>query len=143
MLKSKFTILVILMALVALLMTGCYKKTPEQRAEDLVQHIAATLELNVAQTAKLEKIKDEFLVRRPEMRSLREETVLEANRMMRSSEIDQAKLQALLDQNQKQVDAYIRFVAAKFTEIHDMLTPEQREKLVSVIEKHMKYGRHY
>ena len=143
MLKSKFTILVILMALVALLMTGCYKKTPEQRAEDLVQHIAATLELNVAQTAKLEKIKEEFLVRRPEMRSLRDETVQEANRMMRSSEIDQVKLQTLLDQNQKQVDAYIRFVAAKFTEIHDMLTPEQREKLVSVIEKHMEYGRHY
>jgi Spy/CpxP family protein refolding chaperone len=143
MLKSKFTILVILTALVALLMTGCYKKTPEQRAEDMVQHIVSTLDLNVAQTAKLEKIKDEFLARRPEMRSLREETVIEANRMMRSTEIDQAKLQALLDQNQKQVDTYVRFVAAKFTEIHDMLTPEQREKLVSVIEKHMKYGRHY
>lgn len=143
MLKNKFTILVILTALAALLITGCYKKTPEQRAEDLVQHIVTTLDLNVAQTAKLEKIKDEFLARRPEMKSLRDETVQEANRMMRSTEIDQVKLQALLDQNQIKVDAYIRFVAAKFTEIHDMLTPEQREKLVLVIEKHMKSGRHY
>jgi hypothetical protein len=31
----------------------------------------------------------------------------------------------------------MRFVFAKFTEIHDMLTPEQREKLVVMIETHM------
>jgi hypothetical protein len=138
MLKGKFMALAALTALVALMVTGCYKKTPEQRAEDVVQRIAATLELDAAQTAKLEKIKEEFLARRPDMVNMREETVKEANALMRSSQIDQARLTALLEKNQKIVDDYVRFVAAKFTEIHDMLTPAQRDKLVTEIEKHMK-----
>jgi Spy/CpxP family protein refolding chaperone len=137
--KGKYTMLISVAVLTALIVTsGCYKKTPEQRAEDMVQHIAATLELNAAQTAKLEKIKDEFLARQPEMLKMREETVKEANALMRSTQIDQARLNALLDKDQKTVDDYVRFVAAKFTEIHDMLTPDQRDKLVTTIEKHMR-----
>lgn len=138
MLKGKLTMLVVLAAVVMLTVTGCYRKTPEQRAEDMVQHIAATLDLNAAQTGKLEKIKDEFLARRPEMLKMREETVKEANALMRSPQIDQARLNALLEKDQKMVDDYVRFVAAKFTEIHDMLTPAQRDKLVTEIEEHMK-----
>lgn len=141
MLKRKFMVLVVLTALVVLMVAGCYKKTPEQRAEDVVQRIAATLELDASQTAKLEKIKEEFLARRPDMLNMREETVKEANALMRSPQIDQARLTALLEKNQKTVDDYVRFVAAKFTEIHDMLTPAQREKLVTVIEKHMRHMR--
>lgn len=139
--KGKFTVLVALTALVMLVAAGCYKKTPEQRAEDVVQHIAATLELDAEQTAKLEKIKEEFLARRPDMLTMREETVKEANALMRSPQIDQARLTALLEKDQKIVDDYVRFVAAKFTEIHDMLTPVQRDKLVTAIEKHMRHKR--
>lgn len=136
MLKHRLTNLTVLMALSALVVTGCYR-TPEQRAEHFVQHMAKELKLNDAQKAQLEKIKDEFLARRPEMATLREETVKEANELMRSAEIDKAKLDALTAKNQAQADDMIRFVSAKFTEIHDMLTPEQRDKLVTMIEKHM------
>lgn len=68
----------------------------------------------------------------------REESIKEANALMRSTEIDKAKLNALVDKNQSQATDMIRFVSEKFTQIHDMLTPEQREKLVSMIEKHLK-----
>jgi periplasmic protein CpxP/Spy len=139
MLKGKFRMVVMLTVLLTLVMAGCYKKTPEQRAEDMVQHLVANLKLDDVQTAKLEKIKDEILARRPQMLVLREETVKEANALMKSPQVDQMKLSALLDKNQKQVDEYVRFIAAKFTEIHDMLTPEQRDKLVTLVEKHMKH----
>lgn len=136
MLKRRFADLTLLMALSALVVTGCYR-TPEQRAEYYVQHMAKELKLDDAQKAKLEKIKDEFLARRPEMTRLREETVKEANELMRSAEIDKAKLEALTMKNQTQAGDMIRFISAKFVEIHDMLTPEQRDKLVTMIEKHM------
>jgi len=139
MLKGKFRMVVMLTVLLTLVMAGCCKKTPEQRAEDMVQHLVANLNLDDMQTAKLEKIKDEVLARRPQMLVLREETVKEANALMKSPQVDQMKLSALLDKNQKQVDEYVRFIAAKFTEIHDMLTPEQRDKLVTLVEKHMKH----
>jgi Spy/CpxP family protein refolding chaperone len=136
MLQHRLTNLTILMTLSALVVTGCYR-TPEQRAEHFIQHMAKELKMNDTQKAKLEKIKDEFLAKRPEMAIMREETLKEANELMRSPEINKSKLDALTAKNQAQADEMIRFVSTKFAEIHDMLTPEQRDQLATMIEKHM------
>jgi Spy/CpxP family protein refolding chaperone len=134
--KSRKFIVILMAAITAMILTSCYR-TPEQRAESMVKHLATELKLDSSQTAKLEKIKDEFLTMRPGMINMRAETVREANDLMRGAEIDKARLNALVDKNQVKMNEMIRFVADKFTEIHDMLTPEQREKLVLMIEKHM------
>jgi len=141
MLRRNRTILIFLVALAALTLAGCYH-TPEQRAEYMVKHMTSELGLNDAQKARLESIKDEFLARRAGMAKLREETVKEANVLMRSSEIDKARLSALVDKTQTQANDAIRFFTEKFTEIHDMLTPEQREKLVKHMEEYMEHGHH-
>lgn len=139
--KSRKLIIILLAAAAVLILSSCYRTT-EQRAEHMVKYLAAELKLDESQTAKLETIKDEFLARRPGMIKLREESVREANELMRSADIDQARLNALVDRNQTQINELVRFVFAKFTEIHDMLTPAQREKLVVMIERHMKDKRH-
>ena len=134
--KSNKIIIVAMAAIAALILGGCYR-TPEQRADHMVKYLATELKLDDSQKAQFEKIKDEFLTKRPDMIKMREETVREANDMMRSAEIDKTRLNALVDKSQTQANDMMRFVASKFTEIHDMLTPEQREKLVVMIEKHM------
>ena len=139
--KSKKIIIIALAATAALILSSCYR-TPEQRADHMVKHLAAELKLTDSQKAQFEKIKDEFLARRPGMTKLREETVKEANDLMRSAEIDKTRLNALAVKNQTQVNDFMGFVFAKFTEIHDMLTPDQREKLVAMIEKHMMEKQH-
>ncbi len=141
MLKKSYVIMIVMSALAALVLTGCYH-TPEQRAEYMVKRMSSELALNDTQKAQLEKIKDEFLARRPEMDKMRVETVKEANALMRSAEIDKARLNALVEKSQTGANDMIRFVTAKFTEIHDMLTPEQREKLTKHIEEHMLHGHH-
>jgi Spy/CpxP family protein refolding chaperone len=128
-----------LFAVIALVVAGC-SRTPEQRAECYVKYMVKELKLDDAQKAKLEKIKDEFLAKRPEMIKTREETVKEANELMRSAEIDKARLDALAAKSQTHANDMVGFIASKFTEIHDLLTPDQREKLVAHIEKHMKHG---
>jgi Spy/CpxP family protein refolding chaperone len=140
MLTHKPVMLIVFFALITLVVAGCYR-TPEQRADRFVKHMASELNLNDTQKAKLDQIKDEFLAKRPEMKKIREETVLEANELMRSAEIDKAKLDALNARHAAHANDLIQFLSSKFTEIHDMLTPEQREKLVSHIEKYMKHGR--
>src|SRR5271169_2764446 len=90
MVKNKIINLSVLITLAALALIGCYR-TPEQRAEHFVQNMAKELKLDDAQKAKLDKIKDEFLVLRPWMDKMREETVKEANDLMRSTEIDKTK----------------------------------------------------
>jgi Spy/CpxP family protein refolding chaperone len=137
--RSKYTILVIglLTALLTLVFTGCcYHRTPEQRAERVVKHLVSTLNLDAAQTAKLEKMKEEFLARRPDMVKMREESFKDITEMMKSPQIDQAKLNARMEKIQAHTSDLIRFVSAKFVELHDMLTPEQRSKLVEEMEKH-------
>ncbi len=136
MLKNRITNLTILIALSALIASGCCR-TPEKRAEHYVQHMAEELKLDDAQKAKLEKIKDEFLALRPWMAKMREATLKEAGELMRSTEIDKAKLEGLKAKNQAQADDIIRFFSARLIEIHDMLTPEQRDKLATMMEKHM------
>jgi Spy/CpxP family protein refolding chaperone len=126
----------------ALVLSSCYHRTPEQRAEYVVKHMSEELNLSDVQKAQLEKIKDEFLARRAEIPRLREATVKEANELMRSAEIDKARLNALIEKSQAQTNDMISFVTAKFSEIHDMLTPEQREKLVKHIEKYMHHEHH-
>jgi len=141
MLRKSYVIMIVMAALAALVLTGCYR-SPEQRAEYMVKRMSSELALNDTQKAQLEKIKDEFLARRPEMANMRAETVKEANELMRSPEIDKARLDALVEKSQKGANDMILFISAKFTEIHDMLTPEQREKLAKHMEEHMRHGHH-
>jgi len=141
--RKRTIILIVVAALAALVLTACYHRTPEQRADHMVKRMSVELSLNDAQKAQLEKIKNEFLARRAEMPRLREETVKEANELMRSAEIDKARLNALIEKNQTRAIDMISFISDKFTEIHDMLTPEQREKLVQHIEKYMHHGHHW
>lgn len=139
--KSKYILLIIglLTALLALIVSGCcYQRSPEKRAEHIVQHLVSTLKLDTAQTAKLEKIKDEFMARRTDIVKMREEGFKDVREMMLSPQLDQARLNARTEKIQAHADDMVRFVASKFTELHDMLTPEQRSKLVEEMDKHAK-----
>ncbi len=140
--KNSILGVIVVAALAALVLAGCYHRTPEQRAEYVVKRMTEELSLSDVQKAQLEKIKDEFLAQRAEMPKLREETVKEANELMRSSDIDKNRLNALVEKSRTQANDMISFVTSKFTEIHDMLTPEQREKLTSHVEKYL-HRRHH
>ena len=143
MLKGKTALMAAMTALLTLVIAGCCHRTPEQRAEHVVNHLVETLKLDAAQTEKLGKIKDEFLVRQAGMKNMREESMKEAREMMMSPQIDQAKLNAHIEKTQAQANDLIRFVFAKFAEIHDMLTSEQRNKLAGEMEKYTSRAHHW
>jgi Spy/CpxP family protein refolding chaperone len=132
-----------LAAIVVLVMTGCHHKTPEQRAERVVQHLVSTLNLDNLQTEKLQKMKAEFLAQRPDMRKMQAETLADLKEMMLSPQVDEARLNSRREKVQARADDMIRFVFAKFTELHDLLTPEQRSKLVAEMEKHAERHHHW
>jgi protein CpxP len=137
--RSKYILLIIVLltTLLALIVSGCcYHRTPEQRAERVVQHLVSTLKLDAAQTAKLETMKEEFLARRPDMVKMREESFKDVEEMMLSPQLNQARLNARTEKVEAHTNDLIRFLSAKFAELHDMLTPEQRTKLVAEMEKH-------
>ena len=132
-----------LAAIAALVMTGCHHATPEQRAERVVKHLVSTLDLDAVQTEKLQKMKAEFLAQRPDMGKMRAETMVDLREMMLSPKVDEARLNSRREKVQAHADDMIRFVFAKFTELHDLLTPEQRVKLVAEMEKHAERHHHW
>jgi len=136
--ENKYVILIValLTALLVLAVTGCYHKTPEQRAERVVQKMTKTLKLDDAQRAKLEKMKENFLAKRSDMMKMRQETMDDLNEIMMSPQLDQARLNARTEKIQAHTSDLIRFISTEFAEIHDLLTPEQRRKLVEEIKKH-------
>ena len=135
MFNRKQHILILFVVLSMLTLGGCYRRTPEQRAERIVNNIAEKLDLNEAQKAKLSAIKDEFMAKGPAMKKVREETFDEVIALMRDPKIDQDKVNALIEKNKAQADDFIEFIFAKYVEFHDMLTPEQREKAAKQMEE--------
>jgi len=133
----------LLTALLVFAVTGCCHKTPEQRAERMVQHLITTLKLDAAQGAQLEKMKEEFLAKRSDMIKMRQETMSDLKEIMISPQLDQARLNTRTEKIQAHTSDLIQFISAKFAEFHDMLTPEQRSKLVEEMEKHAQRAPHW
>ncbi|HSB33765.1 MAG TPA: Spy/CpxP family protein refolding chaperone [Nitrospirota bacterium] len=137
--RIKYIVIGLLTILLTLVVAGCcYHRTPEQRAQRAVQHLITTLKLDSDQTAKLEKMKEEYLARRPDMVKMREESFNDLKEIMLSPQLDQARLNARTEKVQAHADDMIRFISTKLAELHDILTPEQRNKLVEEMEKHAK-----
>ncbi len=133
--KYLFPTIGLFTVLSALVIVGCYYKTPERRAEGMVSHLVATMKLDATQTAKLEKMKEEFLAQRQDMQKMRAESFADFKEMMLSPQLDQTRLNARMEKIQAHTSDMIRFVSAKFAELHDMLTPEQRSRLLAEMEK--------
>ncbi len=129
-------LIVLFAVLSGLVIAGCYHKTPGQRAEYMVKHLVSTLNLNAEQTRKLEKMKDEFLAKRPEIQKMRAESLADIKEMMLSTQLDPEKLKARTEKIEAHANDMIAFLSAKFAELHDMLTPDQRIKFVAEMEKY-------
>jgi Spy/CpxP family protein refolding chaperone len=141
--KYVFPIIGLFSVLSILVIAGCYHRTPEQRAEHVVKYLVSTLNLNAEQTAKLEKMKEEFLAKRPDIQKMRAESMADLKEIMLSPQIDQTMLDARTEKIQAHASDMVKFMSAKFVEIHDMLTPEQRSKLVAEMEKHAERHHHW
>src|SRR5512134_1811409 len=97
-------------AMGALVLTACgrhgcrHGHDPEQRAEWMTKKIASELDLNDAQKAKLDLVKQEILAHRERGRQEREEAFGTALAQIRSKQLDTQKLQALIEQRHRQME---------------------------------------
>ena len=136
-------IVILLVVLVLSTAAGCYRKTPEQRAERIVNGITEKLDLDEAQKSKLNSMKEEFLAKAPAMKKAREETFDEMIGLMRGPSIDQGRIDELIRKNRAQADDLIGYLFNNFAEFHAMLTPEQREKAAREMERWREHYQEY
>jgi Spy/CpxP family protein refolding chaperone len=140
MVKKVFYISVIglLVSGVAML-SGCRRHSHAHKAEFLVDYISETLDLNESQQAQLEQIKDELMAKAQEMHADKASMHAELVTQLRSEEIDQVRVKALVAEQRAKMDEIIDLIVVRLAEFHKTLTPEQKEKLIAKIETFKKW----
>jgi protein CpxP len=118
-----------------LFVSGCRHPGRGHHAAFMVDYVSETLDLNDEQQAKLNEIKDEFVDKRLQMRAdhraMHDAFMVE----LQKDQIDPLALQDILAEHRAHMDEMMSLAISRFAEFHQMLTPEQKEKLVSKIEQ--------
>ena len=118
----------------ALIFTGCRSHSHHGKAEFMIDYIAETLDLTDPQREQLDGIKEEFMAKAQEMHAKKQAMHAEFMIELRKEQIDQEKVKDLIAQKRSQMDEIIDLAVMRFSEFHQTLSPEQREKLVAKIE---------
>ena len=121
------------------LFSGCRRHSHGHKAEFMVDYISETLDLNESQQTQLEQIKDEVMTKARQMHADKESMHEELVAQLRSEEIDQVRVKAVIAERRAHMDEIIDLVVVRLAEFHKTLTPEQKEKLIAKIETFKKW----
>ncbi len=119
--------------------SGCRRHSHDHKAEFMVDYISETLDLNESQQVQLDQIKDDLMAKARQMHADKESMHGELVAQLRSEEIDQVRVMAVIAEHRAQMDEIVDLIVDRLAEFHKTLTPEQKEKLVSKIETFKKW----
>lgn len=133
----------------ALLFAGCHDRDhmdPHQRADKVVSRMQKGLDLSDDQTAQVRKIAYEIVdSMQARMREGMENRNGEFLKQLRAPIVDTAALSQDMQSHRSEMEMHAQenqaFMIAKFVQLHDILTPDQREKLAAFLEKHQEQMR--
>jgi len=121
------------------LFSGCRRHSQGHKAEFMVDYISEALDLNESQQAQLDQIKDELMAKAKGMHADKESLHEELVTQLRSKEIDQVRVMAVIAEHREKMDEIIDLVVVRLAEFHKTLTAEQKEKLIAKIETFKKW----
>ena len=121
------------------LFSGCRRHSRGHKAEFMVDYISEALDLNESQQAQLDQIKDELMAKAKGMHADKESLHEELVTQLRSKEIDQVRVMAVIAEHREKMDEIIDLVVVRLAEFHKTLTAEQKEKLIAKIETFKKW----
>ena len=133
--------LIALSAAVLFGVAGCFKHTPEEKAEWITDRISSKLELDESQQQKLASVKDEVLALRAAMHEDREARFEKADEMIRSDYIAPADIKAIWTDKEAIINRHADELAQKVSDFHASLNAEQKAKAAEYIQK--KRDRHF
>ena len=122
--------------------SGCRPHGHGRGAEFAVDYVSEVLDLTEAQDQQLNQIKEELMEKGAQMRANKAKYHDEVVAQLRSEEIDQARVKAMIAEHRAQMDDLMDLIVVRISEFHRTLTPEQKEKLVSKLEDFHKWHHH-
>jgi Spy/CpxP family protein refolding chaperone len=140
MLKKRWSILMIALLIAGVAgFSGCRRPSHAHKAEFMVDYISETLDLSESQQEQLNQIKDELMEKAQQMHANRASMHQAVVTQLRSEEIDQAQVKAMIAEHRAKMDEIIDLIVVRLAEFHKTLTPEQKEKLIAKIETFKKW----
>ena len=119
--------------------SGCRPHGHGRGVEFAVDYVTEVLDLNEAQQAHLNQIKEELIQKREQMRANKAKHHDEIIAQLSSEEIDQERVKVIIAEHRAQMDEMIDLMVERFAEFHRTLTPEQKTKLVKKVEGFSKW----
>ena len=113
--------------------------SPEKRAEWITSKVSSELSLTSEQRLKLDVVKDGMLALRKEHEADRAQHVKEVKELILSEKLEKTKVKALVSQRQKSLDEGVDSLFSQVAAFPASLTPEQKAKAVSLLEKFQKH----
>jgi Spy/CpxP family protein refolding chaperone len=137
--KGLYILLIGMLISGVLLFSGCRRHSHGHKLEFMVDYISETLDLNENQQAQLSQVKDEVMTKAGQLRTDKESMREELIAQLRSEEIDEVRVKAVIAEHRAQMDEVVDLIVDRLSEFHKTLTPEQKEKLVAKIETFKKW----
>jgi Spy/CpxP family protein refolding chaperone len=139
--KTFGIIAVIATALAAPFIIGCKPpRNPEHMVEQIFKDISDELNLTEAQKTLLFSIRDEFIEQGRKRHEEQERMHEDLSQLIMSDKIDTDEVKARIKGKHAEFENMIDLAVDRLAEFHDTLTPEQKERLVELMEKHRKKG---
>jgi len=147
--KTILTIIgVMIVALTGMSFTAChhrgawYDDDPadhagrEHRINYVKARIADRLELTDDQKSELNHMIDDLQAKHDEIESQRSEFRAQFMDVLRQDHLEAEQITKLVDSKRPEFEELLSLVAEKIAEFHNMLTPDQRAKLIAELESH-------
>ncbi len=136
-----FTVLIAVLGVGSLVFVGCRHPGHQRGAAFMMDYMAEALDLTEAQQTMANSYKDEILAKIKTKHSEKKEMHDELKRQLSGNTIDTVRVKTLIVEHRAGMDDVIDLVVDRIAEFHATLSPEQREKLVSKLEKFEKKHR--
>ena len=122
-----------------LFFSGCRHRGHHGGAAFMIDYLSEALDLNESQQAQLDEIKEEMFAKAKEMRAKKRAQHEDLMALIKSEQIDPVQLKAMVAEHRAQMDQVVDMAVDRVVAFHSTLTPEQKEKLATKIEKFHRY----
>ena len=138
---KKISIVTIIAVLVCGLVgvMGCRRHAQMGQVAFMMDYLNEALDLTDAQQALLKQYVGDVIKKGVELKKGQANVRQAVLDQFKNDTIDQPSILNLIEQNKSKNDEMIKLVVQRFSDFHQMLTPEQREKLLKKVENSKKF----
>lgn len=119
-----------------------HHRSPEEKADYLVEKISSKLELNEPQIINLEQLKTKLLGSRQELKSQHELVHQEIAIIFSQPTLDQQRIIEIIREQTEIFNNQAPGIVASIANFYDKLTPEQQSELSKKISEHKENKHH-